>query len=145
MPNHFHMLLKQEQDEGMKKFMHKLGMGFANYFNLRHKRSGVLFESAFKAVHIENDSQLWHVPRYIHLNALDLSHSGWREGSVSKDDWPLLEQTLDAYPWSSHHVYTGRKQELPIIELSLVAQLFRSPDEYRKCLQDWSGRFVTPF
>ncbi len=33
MPNHFHLLIKQKVDNGIVKFMQKLGTGYTNYFN----------------------------------------------------------------------------------------------------------------
>ena len=33
MRNHFHMLLRQRHPKGISRFLHRLGMGCANYFN----------------------------------------------------------------------------------------------------------------
>lgn len=33
MPNHFHLLLKQRIDDGIPRFMHKLGDGYTKYIN----------------------------------------------------------------------------------------------------------------
>lgn len=48
--------------------MRLLQNSYAKYFNTKHERSGVLFQGAFRAVHVETDEQLLHVSRYIHLN-----------------------------------------------------------------------------
>ena len=37
MPNHFHLLLRQRVDGGITKFMRKLGIGYANYFNQKYE------------------------------------------------------------------------------------------------------------
>ena len=37
-PNHFHLLLQEIREDGISKFMHKLGVGFANYYNAKHKK-----------------------------------------------------------------------------------------------------------
>lgn len=68
MPNHFHLLLKQEAEQGISKYMQRLTLSFVRYYNTLHKQKGPLFESKFKAVHIESENQLLHVSRYIHLN-----------------------------------------------------------------------------
>ena len=36
MPNHCHFLLRQKEDDGISKFMNKIGVGYANYFNLKY-------------------------------------------------------------------------------------------------------------
>jgi putative transposase len=68
MPNHFHFVLRQETDGGIKTFLIRVLTGYSKYFNMKHKRSGPLFESRFKSVLIETDEQLLHVVRYVHLN-----------------------------------------------------------------------------
>ena len=52
-PNHFHFILSQVSDRGIEKFMQRLNMGYAKYFNNKYKRDGVLFQGNFKAVHID--------------------------------------------------------------------------------------------
>ncbi|MEK7090072.1 MAG: transposase, partial [Patescibacteria group bacterium] len=69
-PNHYHFLLKQIVDKGIEKFMHRLCMGYAKYFNLRHERSGVLFQGPFKAVHVDSNEYLLYVSAYVNLNNL---------------------------------------------------------------------------
>lgn len=68
MPTHFHLILQQEQDQGIVKFISKVLNSYSKYFNQRHKRNGPLWSSRFKSVHIINDEQLLHLTRYIHLN-----------------------------------------------------------------------------
>lgn len=68
MPNHFHLLIYQHDLPSLEKFMRSLMTSYSRYFNLRHKRTGSLFESRYKAVMIDEESYLLHVSRYIHLN-----------------------------------------------------------------------------
>lgn len=67
-PNHYHFLLKQVADKGIEKFMHRLSTGYTNYFNLKHKRNGALFQGRYKAIHINTNEQLLHVSAYVNLN-----------------------------------------------------------------------------
>ena len=47
MPNHFHLLLRQKEDNGISKFMNKIGVGYTNYFNWKYERGGPVFQGAF--------------------------------------------------------------------------------------------------
>jgi len=68
MPTHYHLLLEQVKDGGTEKFISKILNSYAKYFNLRHKRSGPLWSSRFKSVGVDDNEQLLHLTRYIHLN-----------------------------------------------------------------------------
>ena len=98
MPNHSHFLLKQISDKGVSLFMSNWQNSFARYFNNKYQKKGSLLDSRFKAKLIENESVLWHVSRYIHLNP----------SSASLTD----VKNLNKYAWSSLPVYLGEKEPL---------------------------------
>jgi len=83
-PNHYHFLLEQLVDNGIERFMHRIS-GYSRYFNHKYKRSGALFQGAFKAVRIDDNDYLLHVSAYINLNHLvhglgyGVSKSSWEE------------------------------------------------------------------
>lgn len=70
MPNHFHLLIQQASSELIGEFMQSLATRYTMYFNKRHKRVGTLFQGAYRAALIQEDSYLLHLSRYIHLNPL---------------------------------------------------------------------------
>ncbi len=74
MPNHFHLILRQKVENGITKFMRKLGTGYTNYFNTKYQRSGALFQGNFKAIDIQKDEYLMHLSRYIHLISNDFEN-----------------------------------------------------------------------
>ncbi len=88
MPDHFHFLITQNKDGGISKFAADFQNSYTKYFNEKYHRLGPIFLSRFKAVRIENESQLLHVSRYIHLNP-------YSSGLVKN----LKE--LSQYQWSS--------------------------------------------
>lgn len=65
MPNHFHLLLKQLEENGISTFMRNFQNSYAKFFNIKHQRVGPLFQSIFRAIRIEDNEQLLHVNRYI--------------------------------------------------------------------------------
>ena len=67
-PNHFHLLLRQNIDDGIWKLMHRLTMGYSKYFNAKQKRKGSLFRGPFRAVHIVDDAQLLYTMAYVAYN-----------------------------------------------------------------------------
>lgn len=94
MSNHVHLLLKPRQTL-LAPVMRRLLTSYAVYYNLRHERSGHLFQNRYKSIVCEEDSYLLELIRYIHLNPL-------RAGLVSD------LAALDGYPWSGHSVIMGK-------------------------------------
>lgn len=121
MPNHFHFLLKQKIKDGVPKFVSNFTNSYTRYFNTKEERIGPLFQGIFKAVHIENDNQLIHISRYIHLNPV-----------VS---FVIKEKDLDIYPWSSLVEFLGAKTER-ICNYEIILGLFPSKEKYRQFVHD---------
>src|SRR3989344_1815979 len=121
MPNHYHLLLKQKLDKGISRFMNDFSNSYTRYFNIKNNRVGVLFQGTFKAVRIEDDEQLLHVSRYIHLNPV-----------VS---CLVKEKDLDSYIWSSLPEYLGLLKEEKCVK-ELILELFKTKEEYRKFVYD---------
>jgi putative transposase len=129
MPNHFHFILKQLQENGISKFMHKLGQGYSHYFNGKYDRSGALFQGKFKSVHVSSDEQLTHLSRYIHvLNPGELVESKIREGIVS--DRNKLNEFLNNYKWSSYMDYIGVKNHPSLIDKNFLLSMFKGEKDY---------------
>ena len=68
MPTHFHLALRQNEENSMPAFMSNVLNSYARYFNIKHNRKGPLWEGRFKKVLVDSDEQLLHLTRYIHLN-----------------------------------------------------------------------------
>lgn len=119
MPNHFHLLLRQEEEEGIKLFIQKLSNSFAHYYAVKHKSRGHVFQGNFHAVHIESDEQLVHVSRYIHLNPVTAY---------------LVERPED-YPFSSYRIFLG-KEVVSFVDSSPVLSHFSSREAYRRFVMD---------
>lgn len=122
MPNHFHFLAKQIQEDGIKKFVSQIENSYAKYFNTKYQRTGGLFQTMFKAVRIETDEQLMHVIRYIHLNPLT----------------SFLLKTAEEnekYPWSSYTDYLDQRN-LRFVDKELFKAYFQSTEKLRSFTND---------
>lgn len=136
--NHFHLLLRQRIENGVSDFLKMITQGYTRYFNMRYERSGALFQGTFKAVAVSRDSQLMHLPRYIHLNALDFSMPEWRTGKVV--NWDRAITLLSEYRWSSHNFFQGLPQLLPVAQaVPEIGDPYQSTKRYQDFLRSWAG------
>lgn len=135
-------MLRQKVDGGITEFMRKIGTGYTNYFNLKNKRVGVLFQGKFKAVHIEKEAHLLYLPHYIHLNPLDLAFPEWREQKIKSVSKAL--QFLKTYQWSSYLDYINIKNFPSITQRDFLTAIYRSPTSimnYEKDIKEWLEDF----
>ena len=132
MPNHFHLLLKQKQENGIVKFMQKLGTGYTNYFNKKYDRVGGLFQGRFKAVLINEEAHLIHIPFYFHTNPIDLIY-----GSSTSIDWRGQIEFLENYRWSSFLDYIGKKNFPSVTSRKFLLEFWGGEKEYRKETEKW--------
>lgn len=98
MSNHVHLLLRPKRTK-LAVLMRRLLTGYAVNFNLRHQRTGHLFQNRYKSIVCQEDPYLLELVRYIHLNP-------FRAGLVKEMN------ALDHYRWSGHAVLMGNR-ELP--------------------------------
>lgn len=138
MPNHFHLILKQLVENGISRFMHKLGTGYTNAFNLRCERSGALFQGTFKAIHIENETYLTHLSRYIHLNPVEIKEPGWKKEGIK--NWKTANKSLEEYRWSSYPDYIGEKNFPSITNRELLLSILGDEKKYKKFIKEWLAK-----
>ena len=91
--NHFHFLLRTPE-ANLGRFMHRFNTAYITYYNLRHHRSGHLYQGRYKAILVEADEYLLELSRYIHLNPVRFK---------KYRDTPIEEKSkiLRDYRWSS--------------------------------------------
>ncbi len=90
--NHFHLFL-QTLLANLPKFMHRLNLAYAKWYNRKRDRTGHLFTSRYNAVLVQEGSQALELTRYIHLNPV-------KSEFVSRpEEWR----------WSSYREYIGRR------------------------------------
>ena len=85
MTNHVHLLATGHCYGEISAMMQSIGRRFARFFNLRHKRTGTLFEGRFKSSVVDTDHYFLTCMRYIESNPV-------RAG---------LARHAGEWPWSS--------------------------------------------
>lgn len=117
MGNHYHLLIETPRGN-LSQILHHINGAYTTYFNLRHGRSGHLFQGRFKAILVEKDSYGKELSRYIHLNPV-------RSGLVKNPS---------EYGWSSYRYYIGRAREPQWLTTAFILGFFggRRQSTYRK-------------
>jgi putative transposase len=111
MSNHLHVVLKTPEpnlSRGMQSFL----SGYANAWSRRHRFSGHVFQGRYRTELVEDETYLWTVTRYVHLNP-------FRAGTV---EHPA------AWAWSSYPGYAHRRRRLEWVA-------------YDELLASWGGAF----
>lgn len=134
-PNHYHLLLSPKIEDGISKFLRKLDMGYAKYFNQKHQRKGTLFEGRYKSILVTDEPHFYHLPYYIHLNPLDIDFPEWREGRLK--NYNKAMEFLDNYRWSSHLDYCGKNNFPSITSREFLLEVFGGVEKYRKNVEQW--------
>ena len=100
MGTHFHLLIYQDQDPGaISGYMRSVSTAYSMYYNKKYKSKGHVFQSSYRASHINDEAYLQHISRYIHLNPR--RYKTWRWSSykcfVGKDkkDWLSVELVVE--------------------------------------------------
>ncbi len=86
MPNHFHLLLTPQRENGVGKLMQYVGRYYVHYFNTKYRHSGTLWEGRYRATLVDPQAYLLAVAHYIEANPV-------RAGLVSHPA---------EYDWSSY-------------------------------------------
>lgn len=135
MPNHFHLLLRPKDENGVQRFMQKLGGGYSTYFNQKYNRSGSLFQGRYKCVSIDDEKHFDWISHYIHANPLDLEMPEWREGKLNNLSEAM--NYLNSFRWSSHGFYSGNKKYEDIVQEDFLKENIGFGDSYIKNFKNW--------
>ena len=108
-PNHYHFIIQQLEEDGIKTFMHRLGTSYTLYFNKKNDRSGSLFQGPFKAAHIKDNGKLFYLTTYVNCNSEI-------HGIAPAEN----------YKWSSHSYYLGKYKNNLLCGSNPVIKEFRS-------------------
>ena len=139
MANHFHLVVRQETDGGITKFMRKLGVAYSMYFNIKYQRQGALFGGLFKSRLIDaDDIYLKHLFAYINLNPLNLKFFDWENRTKIKNSSSEMRSFLEKYPYSSYLDLLGRERaEGRILLLKDFPNYFEETDSFKEFIDNY--------
>jgi putative transposase len=132
MPNHYHLTLRQIEENGIVKFMQKLGTGYAMYFNKKNNRVGPLFQNRFKATHINTDDYARNLLGYIHTNPVALIENYRGPTSINID-----MEFLEGYRWSSFLDYIGTKNFPSVTSRDFLLEVVGGSEGVKTSADDW--------
>jgi putative transposase len=115
MPNHFHLLFYQIDENGVTQLMRRVSTGYVMYFNDRYKRVGSLFQGKYKASSVNKDDYLHHISRYIHLNPPDYK----------------------TWPYSSLQYYQGAKNAAWLNKEHIIGLFDNNMQQYLEFIEDY--------
>ncbi len=122
MDNHYHLLIETPR-ANISRCMQYINTAYTVYYNVRHNRTGHLFQGRYKAVLVEKDEYLLELSRYIHLNPV-------RAGIVR-----IPEQ----YQWSSYRYYKGDAHIPEFLEQETTTSYCKDRQGYLRFVQEGIG------
>lgn len=129
MPNHFHLLVGETERGGISQYMQRILTAYSKYLNIRHEKSGHIFQGPFQIVHITTNEQLLYASAYIHRNPYELK------------EWRNREHL---YPWSSYQDYIKKNRWGDLLKADIILEQFENRKEYQKFVKT-SGAKETNF
>ena len=113
MPNHYHFLLRPDEDGTLSRFIQRLFNSYTQAFNRQQGRSGTLFEGRAKSVLVDTEEYALHLCRYIHLNPVKAGLV------VHPEEWI----------YSNYLEWTERRRGI-LVDRTFVQDRFPTADEY---------------
>jgi len=132
MSNHYHLLLETPLGN-LSQIMKHINGAYTNYFNIKRKRCGHLFQGRYKAILIDADEYAKELSRYIHLNPV-------RARMVPRPE---------EYRWSSYLDYIGERNRPEWLKTAFLLDCFgkgmNACENYRRFVEDLiEGEYESP-
>ena len=100
--NHTHLVARAKDAETISGFMQKLEGEFAEYYNLRKRRSGAFWEGRYWCTMVETGEYVWNCMKYVDLNMV-------RAGVVRHpSEWE----------WCGYRELVGERQRYRLLDMA---------------------------
>lgn len=131
MPNHFHLIVRENQEGGIAKFMQRICGSMSASANQKYNEKGSLFQGAYKARRVDDDADLRWLASYVMVkNTFELYPGGLkkaRENFTQAWEWGLH------YQFSSMGVYgSGSASSLIVRDENILYELFNTPSRFKR-------------
>lgn len=144
MHNHPHMLVQEKIDGGTSKLSQKLFGGYTSYFNLKNKRSGVLFQGRSKIILVERDAHFRYLPYYILSNPVKLIEPDWKETGIK--NLKKVIAFLENYKYSSFPDLIGKKNFPETVNKKLFYEIYDTNEKkFKNDFIEWLDGFRGDF
>jgi putative transposase len=120
MPNHFHILIKQNGEISVSKLISKVCTSYSKYFNLKYGRVGAVFQDQFKAIYVDDDKYLLWLSAYINFNPV-----------VSG-----LVKFAENWKWGSYLEFVDESVD-SLCDKNLIKDQFKNIKSYKESLNDF--------
>lgn len=111
LPQGVQLLLTPAATDSLSRFMQAVGRKYTRQFNLRHGRSGTLWEGRYRSTVLQPERYL--IPCMVSMDTTPV-----REGLVTEPQ---------AYAWSSHQHHIGRQPDRRLVAHPVYWQLGNTP------------------
>ena len=127
MPNHFHLIVKEVEENGIARYMQRVLNSYTKYFNTKYNKSGHLFQGPYKAVHVKNNTQLLYLSSYIHRNPREIKEWFNKEG---------------IYQWSSYQDFINENRFEELLVFDIIGGQFKNKKEYDEFTKTSSAKLL---
>lgn len=121
MPNHYHLLLRQNENGSISRFIQTVFNAYSQAINLSTGHSGTLFQGRAKGLVITSDQYAVRLARYIHHNPVAAG----------------LAQKPEAWEFSDYLDWAGIRKE-GLSDLSLRDTYYENPREYKTLMDEYA-------
>jgi len=126
--NHFHLLLLEQLDGGISKFMQRISRSMAANFNAKYKGSGALFQGPYRARIVDNDRHLQYLSVYINIKNVFEAYPGGLKAAL--DNFADAYAWAIRYPFSSTADFAGERKS-SIVDHITCQSLFATPADFK--------------
>jgi len=120
MRNHYHWLVRQDSTVEAGLLPQRVFNGYVKRFNLKHNRSGTLFEGPYHAKLVEDNEYLSYLPRYIH-------------GNPVKDGLAL---SPDLWPYSNYMEWIGTRSGI-LVDHNFINERYPNRADYQRSVLNY--------
>lgn len=146
MPNHYHLLISTPEGNASRAIQW-LNVSYGVWYNLKHDRTGNVFQGRFGSVLVEGSGWGLEVSAYIHMNPIVMSSKGFgkKDRATERLGWkePSKEQVksrlddIRKFEWSSYRAYGGYGGKPDWLETATLLRRVKGAEAgYREFIED---------